>query len=803
MCKSHPFKIVATLARLCLVLIALGPTQYSASLAQGAKSAAVIVSAVSARSSANGTIVSIAADGSLSRAQTWQDSDGYHVVVPAGATPREVKVANGIKVMQLDHSLEILLQTRPGAIVTAQPSANHLKLAIEGQLEPRTLTTDSSKKISGSTDSSPAPGNERKANSLRESELDDSKTGLAAPAIAGPGYIAQGPAESTPPGVGTAERLNHPVVPEDEYAGFFSPTTVVLILVLALIGLVFIRWRQSRATDIVWNSDQFGFSDFDDLIDLDADPAVEDGLISANGTTGSNGSNGSNGASGQRKSAVRMPVGTPASLFGAFQVDQEVAKLVMGQPHKMEVLASRAPDDRRAIEASLLKALAASDEEERQRVREALEEYGFVARQNAAVLLAQDPYDRTSAARMLGEMKSPSALPFLLEALYDNESLVRNQAVLSIGELRLPAAIGALLDIARKHTDVPGPLLSRALSACSVEGLDFFDIDIDTAVSEIAKLKPATMVQELPESLDDEKFVQALAKLEALDIAERAEGIKLLAQFAVRRSVAALARVARRDAHPNLRSLAIGSLATINHESVFPAVLIGMADESREVRASAARSLSRLRFDRADAYTRVMEANEAETLRDVAQACVKAGVASQAIDRLASADRRQAYEALSLVSLLAQADVLEPIVAAIENHPNADVRVGAVRLLGTTGHPGVLEELREIATKRMPTQVQIALAETIAELEAAGHHNGKLTGAKAVTVQPESRYPENPSGDEGMGDIEFVGGEADRHSDQSKTVFKSQADEPQLNCLEYASEQPRADTSGLPAPPIA
>ena len=66
-------------------------------------------------------------------------------------------------------------------------------------------------------------------------------------------------------------------------------------------------------------------------------------------------------------------------------------------------------------------------------------------------------------------------------------------------------------------------------------------------------------------------------------------------------------------------------------------------DEAREVRAAAARALSRLSFDRADAYVRVLESTDMQTLRDVAQACVKAGLAAQAISRLASEDRRQAY----------------------------------------------------------------------------------------------------------------------------------------------------------------
>jgi len=803
MCKPDSFKIVATLARVSLALVALGPTQ-SASLAQAAKGGQVTVSEVSARSSANGTMVSIAADGSLSRAQTWQDREGYHVVVPSGTAPKQLKVGNGIKVTQLDHTLEILVQTKAGASVTAQPGSNHLNLAIEGKLDPRPVGGDTNNAPNSSaTDASQPADDAAKAKSIKASEFVEPKAGASSVSggTAGPNYIAQGPAAgSTSPanqaGLSSSDKPNAAAVPEEESSGLFSVTTLFLILVVGLLALVFIRWRQSKSkTTASFGTGDERDAELDEIVAGDK-VEVDGGLIKVNG---------SNGSSGQRKSTVRMPIGMPPSLYGAFQVDQEVAKLVMGQPHKMEVLASRAPDDRRAIEASLLKALASTDEDEQRRVREALEEYGFVARLNAAVLLSSDPYDRTSAARMLGDIESSSALPFLLEALYDNESIVRNQAVLSIGELRLPSAIGALLDIARKHTDVPGALLSRALSACSVDGLDFFDSPIPeprvlngtdiAAAYEMKRLKPTSAVQELPESVDDRKFVEALAKLEAPEIVERAEGIKLLAQFAVRDAVTALALVARRDAQSNLRALAIASLATINHESVFPSVLIGMADESREVRAAAARALSRLSFDRADAYTRVMETDDLETLRDVAQACVRAGVASQALDRLASSDRRQANESLSLVSLLAKAEVFEPIVIAIENHPNLDVRMGAVRLLGAIGQPAVVDELKQIDTELIPVPVRVALAETIAELEAASNAGGSMT--QAVTEQTESEHADSQDevhhSDEGAEEQHELSG-------IEPELEQNELDDFDCQC---APEQPLADTSGLPAPPIA
>ena len=147
---------------------------------------------------------------------------------------------------------------------------------------------------------------------------------------------------------------------------------------------------------------------------------------------------------------------------------------------------------------------------------------------------------------------------------------------------------------------------------------------------------------------------QALSSIESGDVIERSEALKTLVQFRVQSAVDAIAKVARHDPEPTIRSLAISSLGSINHESVFATVLIGMADDSREVRAAAARSVNRLSFDRADAYVRVIETSDEETLACVAKACIQAGIVSQNLDRLTYADHRQAYETFSLICLLTQ-----------------------------------------------------------------------------------------------------------------------------------------------------
>lgn len=819
MCQPDLFKIATKVATAVLLLVIASSAPNSQLRAQE-KIGPVTVSNVSTHSSANGTVISIDANGPLNRAQTWQDSDGYHVVVPAAATQNAIKVGNGIKVRQLDRSLEIVIPTKPGASVTVQPMANRLNLNVEGKLEPRNSESDSANakadKAPVDQDSADATKVTRPVKTADQILASNSSSAATAPdsqAAANPA-AASGSAEGNPSQIQTATGES----------SVMSDTTVLIVLGVVCIGglLIVRRWRSNQAAPVSL-ADNDGFDELgelDDLNELRLDS--QDRPKKAGGP--------SNNFALQRKSSARLTVAMPATLYGAYQIDLEIAKLVQGQPHRMDVVASRASDDRRAIEASLLKSINGSvgDEDMQRRARAALEEYGFVARQSAALLSAPDPYERTSAARMLGDVKASSSLPFLLEALYDSESQVRNQAVLSIGELRLPSAIGALLDIARKHPDVPGSLLSKALNACSLEGLDFFDaalpepkhmsvVDARLLAEEIVKLEPAAPAEDLPESVEDELLAKALAQVESEVASERADGIKLLGQFAVKISVATLVTVARTDSEPSLRASAISSLAAINHESVFPAILIAMADESREVRAAAARSLSRLSFDRADAYIRVSRTDDVESLRNVAEACVKAGLATQGIDRMTNGDH-QAYEAMSVVGLLAKARNFEHLVNAVANHPNNDVRLALVYLLELTADASLAEQLRGIVANSPSDEITEALNEVLAKLDSSDEGPNR-EGDKSFQNNSEfESHSDNQAAvcdseapmefENGHADTQFeVAPEGESRNGEMSTGFafefaSAPKDDPEPE-LETEHNPPQFESSGLPAPPIA
>ena len=224
--------------------------------------------------------------------------------------------------------------------------------------------------------------------------------------------------------------------------------------------------------------------------------------------------------------------------------------------------------------------------------------------------------------------------------------------------------------------------------------------------------------RDLPVGADDAELTQVLSQADSADEQTRISLARQLASHPVQLSVSALSSMAIDDPESAVRSAAVISLGSIDHESVFAPVLIALGDESRIVRAAAARTLSSLHLDRADAYVRVMEMTDADMLRRVASACIKTGIAAQAVDRLASEDRHQAYEAFSLFSLLARADETGPIIEAIENHRDEEVRLSAVRVLSMAGQTSVTAKLRELASgDGIPENVRTAILEALYKLD--------------------------------------------------------------------------------------
>lgn len=775
------WKVVRTLlVTSLLAAIAFGPM--ADPLAQKRdREAPLKVTGVSAQKNGNSTVVTVSADAPMTRTQTWQDEEGFHVTLPNASPGALSGVPRGVTVRNLGRSVEIVVPVKPGAGVTVDPQSNHLNLIVPGGVDatkgvaqsetqaskPQTeernqsspenaqpqmrqprasrmmqmFTQASSAKTTEPTQASPPQVNNQTPVAKNETSAPVAESSVAPQVNATPT-----PTVAQPP-VAAAAVNNPPPANTDSDAqggGLFSSIfslTGIAIMAVILVAALFL-YRRHKAND--------GFEDVEEkpgkaaIVEYVPTTQESDGETkkerrkrarrkSDQALIDENKSVKMELARRSAESAMALEkqpvVPVQPTLYGAYRVDQEVGKLVLGQAHRMDVLASRAPDDRRAIETSLLKALSApeTNEDGRRRARQALEEYGFVARQCASLLLSHNAYDRASSARVLGEVNATSSLPFLLEALYDVETIVRTEAVTSLGMLKMPSAIGALLDMARRHPEMPASLLTRALTDCSVESFDFFDTPGmdrplleggDVSESEMIHLVPVSEVEQLPEWFEDEELSDALARLQETDVEVRASAARRLAQFHVQRAVEALTALATDDPEPMVRAAAVTSLGEIEHESVFTPVIMAFADESREVRAAAARSLSRMNFDRAEGFVRLIETGDAETLSKVAQACTKAGMVKQAIDRIISEDRRLAYESFSLLSLLVKAGEMQPIAEAITDHAEVNVRLALIRLLGTASGPEVAQLLRHLVVRDgLPEKVRSALMEVVYQVD--------------------------------------------------------------------------------------
>lgn len=691
----------------------------------------------------------------MKRPQTWQDDEGLHLVMPNAGRNVAGSYANGVKVRQVADSVEVIIPVKPGTGVSVKPGANRLDVVVDGRLREKKQgdKDDVGVDVSSGRDFATSSQNRDEIRGEISSQraqipLNPSiGSELTATAPIAPGTtLPARPIQQTPPAPGETSSVLQSG--QDDGEGMFamipSPLVLVALLGLGIGALVVVRQRKRSEDDGPEKVEEvpvgkgkalerkasarqvFERRQADRRADLGRRGTdLTTGLDRAAQLTASrNAVNSGTGPLGRSQNG-----GMP-ELFGAYRVDQEVGKLVIGQPHRMDVLGSRAPDDRRAIEASLLKYINSpeADAAGLRRARTALEEYGFVARQSAALLLANSSFERSAAARSLGEIGSVAALPFLLEALYDHEEIVRIQAVSGLGALRLPSAIGALLDMARHHPEMPSDVISRALSACSV---DCFDIGVSVPIDgellalgdgssftgEITQLDRPDDIEELPENSDDPKFFGLLDAVRHSHGEEQVEAARSLGDYRVKSALEALSEIAGGEHDSGLRAATITALGAIDHSSAFVPIITALADEAREVRAAAARALSGLSIDRADAYARVFQEADEATIREVARASIKSGIARQAIERLGSTDRRQAYEAFATLVVMASANETGMLLEAIA-HSDESVAIAATRVLGAAGRPEVLPGLRQAAVKdSMSENVRTAVLEVIYKID--------------------------------------------------------------------------------------
>ena len=150
----------------------------------------------------------------------------------------------------------------------------------------------------------------------------------------------------------------------------------------------------------------------------------------------------------------------------------------------------------------------------------------------------------------------------------------------------------------------------------------------------------------------------------------------------------------------------------------FDRMAASVIESSDQQRPTIIRELYNLDPERAASYLNmVLQGTTQEERQQIGAALQKSGLIDEAIENLTGSNHSNSYRAFSLLFLIAKAGTFEPLMRVIEDHPNIELRLALIRLLGTSGAPGLSRELKRLLTKKsMPAQLSLAIREVTTQL---------------------------------------------------------------------------------------
>lgn len=142
-----------------------------------------------------------------------------------------------------------------------------------------------------------------------------------------------------------------------------------------------------------------------------------------------------------------------------------------------------------------------------------------------------------------------------------------------------------------------------------------------------------------------------------------------------------------RSVDPYKRAAAVAELGRTNAEDAFSLIVTCFDDQSPQVRNAAAlalRALNPLRV--VDSFNRALEDASAKRRENIGAAIAGSGLATDAVNNLASDSREATYNALSILFVMAKAGETKPLIHAIEEHESDEVRRAVIKLMTLSGH---------------------------------------------------------------------------------------------------------------------
>lgn len=187
---------------------------------------------------------------------------------------------------------------------------------------------------------------------------------------------------------------------------------------------------------------------------------------------------------------------------------------------------------------------------------------------------------------------------------------------------------------------------------------------------------------------------------------------------------------------PYKRAAAVAELARSKAPNAFSDIVACFDDQAPQVRNAAALALRTLNPARVvDSFNRALEEASEDRRLNIGAAIAGSGLATEAVNNLASESREATYNALSILFVMAKAGQIEPLVQAIEEHENDEVRRAVIKLLTLSGHSAAGDAALQrrvlgVAANRQKPQKNLDAAASevraeLAEVEVKQAANGK------------------------------------------------------------------------------
>ncbi|HXI75407.1 MAG TPA: hypothetical protein VNG94_07445, partial [Pyrinomonadaceae bacterium] len=277
----------------------------------------------------------------------------------------------------------------------------------------------------------------------------------------------------------------------------------------------------------------------------------------------------------------------------------------------------------------------------------------------------------------------------------EHERIVAEEAVRAAAKSEFP------FDIERSEVEEPAPTVAHAPDNKVTEIAEWFEVGLENRAEAAPVEDQSHSHFHLPPDEDDSEFRAVSVPDEAIHRPEVSRDLEN----------------DLRSSNSSARAAAIAELSQVGGEEAYRHITAAFDDQSAEVRSSAARALFDLQDDRAAAFTRALREAPPERRRAIGAAIASSGLANEAIRNLTGESRDKTYDAFSLLFLMSKAGEVKPLMRAIEEHPNTEVRLAVVKLLALSGQPDVLAAFRRMAVRgSLPAEVRSAVMEAIYQI---------------------------------------------------------------------------------------